>query len=111
MKNLHKTNRALMIITGVLYLTIYLGLIFQIALGTIQVIMTIYMLFHFSTYNRKVKQLLKIYTFLTTIVLTLIFTNYYANTHNDFYQILLWAVIPLSLAFLHLYITYLIQKQ
>ena len=107
MKNLYQINKWLIIVNALLYITIYFGLIFQILLGTVQVIMAIIIAFNYSKLTVKTKRLFIIYSFATSIVLTLIFFTDYLNSTN---YLIHWIIIPQMLAFFHLYITYLIYK-
>ncbi len=105
MKNLYNVNKWLVIITLLLYLTIYFGMIFQIVLGITQVLMSIYILSKYNGLEKKTKLLFKIYMTLTITVLSIIGSGVIANTGF----ILIYLVIPMLLAFFHLYITYQIK--
>lgn len=54
-------NTTLMILTVLLYVTIYLGLIFQIVLGVYQVITALVMLFYWKSFSKEVKNKLLAY--------------------------------------------------
>lgn len=105
MKNLYNVNKWLVIITLLLYLTIYFGMIFQIVLGITQVLMSIYILSKYNGLEKKTKLLFKIYMTLTITVLSIIGSGVIANTGF----IAIYLVIPMLLAFFHLYITYQIK--
>lgn len=105
MKNLYNVNKWLVIITLLLYLTIYFGMIFQIVLGITQVLMSIYILSKYNRLEKKTKLLFKIYMTLTITVLSIIGSGVIANTGF----IAIYLVIPMLLAFFHLYITYQIK--
>ena len=109
MKNLYLINKWLIIINTVLYITVYLGLIFQILLGAIQVIMAIIIAFNITKLTKRAKRLFQIYS-ITTITFLLLFLTDYIKLNNDLYELITWIIIPQTLAFLHLYITYLIYK-
>ena len=114
-RSLYKLNRNLMICNAILFLTIYFGMLFLMVLGLFQVVASIIIACEFKKFTLKVKQLFIMYSsvtlaFLTVIVTSIVTTNF-MNSSNDFLQFLMWLLAPLSLAFLHLYITYLIQKQ
>lgn len=105
MKNLYKINKWLIIITLLLYLTIYLGMIFQMVLGAIQVLMSIYILSNYNTLNKKTKPFFVVYMVLTVIILYLIFSGIIGHE----IWVFVYLIIPMMIAFLHLYITYQIK--
>ena len=109
MKTLHKTNLILVIITAVLYLTLYLGMLFSMILGFVQVIMSVDILTRFGELNQKVKKLFVIYLVGTSTILTLIITQF-VELFKDF-GLFIYFIIPSLLALLHLYITYLISRE
>jgi hypothetical protein len=105
MKNLYNINKWLIIVTLLLYLTLYLGMIFQIVLGTMQVLMSIYILTKYNTLEKKTKSLFIIYLIATVTTLVLIASGLTLN--NGLFMIHL--IIPMLIAFFHLYITYKIK--
>lgn len=109
MKKLYQLNKWLVIATLILYLTVILGMAFQIILGCIQVLMSLYILTHFKSLDRKLKPLFIFYISITTVILILIVTNNYNNWYST-NGTLLWIILPMTLAFLHLFITYKIYK-
>ncbi len=106
MKTLHKLNKRLVIVTLLLYFTIYLGALFQIVLGSVQILMSLYLVTKFKMFNNDVKTLLSIYLLLTSIILYII---YKGGIENDL-QLIVYLIIPMVLAFLHLFITYKISR-
>lgn len=80
-------------------------MIFQIVLGITQVLMSIYILSKYNGLEKKTKLLFKIYMTLTITVLSIIGSGVFANTGF----IAIYLVIPMLLAFFHLYITYQIK--
>ena len=107
MKNLFNINKWFVIITLVLYLTFFLGALFQMVLGVVQILMSIYILTKLKNLNYYLKLLFSIYCILTSIVLILIFTV--SVSHNLIVAVYL--VIPMLIAFFHLFITYKIRQQ
>jgi len=108
MKNLYIINKWLVILTLALYITINYGMLFQIVLGSIQVLMGIYILSNYNSLNKKTKSLFNLYMLLTIVILSLIF---YGNVDDGgIWWLLIYLVIPMLLAFLHLYITYKIKQ-
>ncbi len=110
MKTLFQINRALFIGTLLLYLTIYFGLIAQVVLGAFQVLAALYLAFHLSSLSSRTKQLLLTYWVVTTVYLSLLFSGFY-NSSNDAINILFFAVIPMGLASLFLYINFKAYKE
>ncbi|MGX1929875.1 hypothetical protein [Flagellimonas sp. 2504JD4-2] len=96
-----------MAITLALYLTLYLGMLFSIVLGFAQVIMSFIIIYHFKKLGEFSKLLFITYLILTSTILFLIATDNY----GDINFIMQFAVIPMLLAFFHLYITYRIKNE
>lgn len=107
MKKLFKINFILAGITTILYTTIYLGLLFSIILGFAQVIMSLFILYNFKSLTQVTKALFILYLIPTAVVLTLIILDSYGNL-DSLVEII---AFPMTLAFLHLYITYRIKNQ
>ncbi|RKN17477.1 hypothetical protein D7035_14985, partial [Aquimarina sp. AD1] len=61
MKTIHNINKWSFIITLILYTTIIGGLLAQMALGVIQVVLGVIILFHWKKLNIKIKRHLLIY--------------------------------------------------
>ena len=109
MKTIHNINKWSFIITLILYLTIYLGLLAQILLGFFQVIIAVIVSCNWKKLNHKNKQHLLIYWSLASSYGLLLLTS--VNTINNFIiLILLFCLIPMSIAAYFVYITYLIKK-
>ena len=106
MKKLFKINKWLVIITLVLYLTFYLGALFQIVLGTIQIVMSLFIITKFNQLSKELKILFIIYCFAACAILFLLFTNYV----NHELWIILFLIIPMLISLFHLYITFKISK-
>ncbi|WP_378177963.1 hypothetical protein [Aquimarina sp. SS2-1] len=109
MKTIHNINKWSFIITLLLYATVYFGLLAQILLGFIQVVLAIIVSLNWKNLNRKVKHLLFIYWGLIPTYGALWLTNAF-NTNNDIILILLFCLIPMSIAAYFVYITYEIKK-
>ncbi|WP_299127261.1 hypothetical protein [uncultured Winogradskyella sp.] len=94
MTKLYQFNKISLIITGVLYLTIVLGLYAQVVLGGIQIISAIGLAFFWNKFNSKHKRQFALYWIL---VLTYGFGWYLKIDLND-----LWwfgiILIPMSIA-------------
>ena len=109
MKTLHRINLWLFIITVVLYLTVYFGMLFSMVLGFAQVIISLYILTEFNKLKKNTKILFSFYLIGTVSILTLIFTDR-VTLYKDF-GLLVYFIIPSILALIHLYITYLISRE
>ncbi|MFI0428384.1 hypothetical protein [Mariniflexile sp. HMF6888] len=109
MKYLYQTNKWLVIINTILFIITYLGLMFLIVLGTIQLLMYIIIAVKYNNLDKSGKTQFTIYSFTAALVLTLIsFNDKFYFDGTIFLAVL---VISILLAFLHLNITYLLFKQ
>jgi hypothetical protein len=109
-RSLYKLNRNLMICNAVLFLTVYFGMLFLVVLGLFQVVSSLIIACELKNFTSKIKRLFIMYSTITTVFLILIVTTDFMYSYNDFIQFLTWILLPVALAFLHLYITYLIQN-
>ena len=107
MKITRKINKIALIATLLLYLTIFLGLLSQIALGVIQIIIATYITAKYFSNSRYTKKHLSLYWSFVFLefVLMLIFFNH--TTSNDFYQILILMIFPMAIA---IYFTVILNK-
>lgn len=105
MKKLFKLNLILTVITIILYATVYLGMLFSMVLGFAQVLMSIFIIINFQSLTQITKALFLIYLIPTCTILILIILDKY----GDLDSMLEIIAIPMSLALLHLYITYRIK--
>lgn len=104
---MHNLNKWSYGITLVLYLTIYFGLLAQIALGAIQVILALILFARFKKIDRKIKPLLLIYAVITSIYLTVFFLFDSMDLGgSDFLHIGFYMVCPMLIATYFVYITY-----
>ncbi|WP_156115499.1 hypothetical protein [Psychroserpens sp. Hel_I_66] len=110
-RSLYELNRNLIIFNAILFLKVYFGMIFLVVLGCFQLISSITIVQEIKSLTTKSKRLFIIYAGTTLSYFVIIFTTDILNLSNDFIPLLFWLIILVSLAFLHLYITYLIQKQ
>lgn len=110
MKIIHNINKWSYGITLLLYITIYLGMIAQIALGGIQVILAIFLFSRYASLDDKTKPRLLVYATLTILYL-LIFALWDAlgGSSNDFIVITGITVLPMSLATFFVFITHKLQ--
>ncbi|WP_225037020.1 hypothetical protein [Winogradskyella sp. SM1960] len=108
MKYLYDINKWLIIITALLYLTFWGGIMAQVILGAIQIIMSISILVHFSEQPKLVKRLFVIYI-LATISIVFLFIIMTQNLNGGFELVFLWLIITMMLAIFHMYITYKIK--
>lgn len=106
---LNITNKTFMIITGMLYLTIYFGLLFQIILGGFQLIAGILLLFYWKNYTQKHKKMLAAYWLLTLAYGTLFLIEGFSRVSNDYWYIFL-AIIPMMIAVYHTVLLYNLNK-
>lgn len=108
MKTLKRINKVALIITLILYLTYYLGLLSQILLGAIQVVIAIFITIKFFTNSTYARKHLSFYwTFVMLEFLAIYLEQYYWKTSNDFYEILIYVISPMSIA---LYFTLILNK-
>ena len=109
MKHIHKINKILIIINLILGLTIYFGLLFLIPLGIVQIIMSVIIAFYYRKLTNVIRLLLIIYCSITALVLISLLYMYLKSNDNQGLFILSMC-ISVGLAFLHLKITYMIDK-
>ncbi len=110
MKELHKINKILIIINIILGFTIYAGLLFLILLGIVQILMSLIIAYNRKQLNNYTMILFSIYTVVTTSILIGILLTYYEFVPITETLFVLGLSISITMAFLHLKITYLIQK-
>lgn len=110
MKNVFHLNRALVIINVVLGFTIYLGLLFLIPLGIIQIIMSFTIYNYRHGFTKQIKTLFKTYVIITSIILIGILLILFDITSINQGVIYCGLLTSIIMAFLHLKITYLIYE-
>lgn len=90
-------NRVLMAITLLLYITFYFGMLFQIVLGSYQVIISLVLLFHRDnlTVNAK-KNLLIYWKAILLFGICCLVNSFY---QNNVFSLTLYLVIPIIIAF------------
>ncbi len=110
MKNLYKINKFLIITNIVLGFTIYAGLLFLIPLGIIQIMMSLIIAFNRKQLNNDTMILFRIYTVVSTGILTGIILMYFEFIPITNTLFVLGLSVSIIMAFLHLKITHLIQK-
>ena len=97
MKILYVINKTILIITALLYLTIYLGLYAQIILGVIQVFSSLTLLFFWKHILKKHKN--KVYMYWIIIILYgLAWLIDLKSIESTFFFILTIIIIPMSIA-------------
>lgn len=108
MKIIRKINKFALIVTLILYLTYFLGLIAQVLLGAIQIIIAIIIsikFFKICTYARV--RLCFYWIFVVFEFLTIYLEQNHFETSNDFYEILIYVIFPMSIA---IYFTLILNK-
>lgn len=90
-------NRFIMGATGMLYLTVFLGLYAQILLGGFQLITALILLFFLSKFSEKQKKMLSIYWGIVLAYGLLWMTDTFSNW-NDIPIVFVLIIIPLSIA-------------
>lgn len=103
-------NRFFIGSTIILYVTIFLGLLAQIALGGLQVLSAIFLIFIFKKLKVQRKKELIIY-WCFVIFYALLWNVEITNPTNDWYETLFYVLIPLSLAIYFSYIIESIRKE
>ncbi|GAA4044527.1 MULTISPECIES: hypothetical protein [Flavobacterium] len=99
MKTLRKINNIAFYTTLTLFITLYLGMLAQIPLGIIQVISAIILTYITYLKSRYAKKHLTIYWFATITELTLLYLEqFYYQSSNDFIELTLMVLFPMSIA-------------
>ena len=106
MKIIFNVNRVFIVILSILLLTIYLGLIFLIPVGAVQVSCAIVILMNWENLSIKVRRLLTVYLVLTSIILVRIL---FQGVDDHYFPYILGTSI--ALAYYFFYITYLCQEE
>ena len=103
MKTLYNINKVVFILTLVLYVTLYFGLLSQILLGGIQVLSAAILFFSWKIFNAKTKEYLKLYWVITTLYSICWLFKW--ESFNDTFIIIFGVIIlPMSIAGYFLYI-------
>ncbi|MEW7280640.1 hypothetical protein ABW636_18785 [Aquimarina sp. 2201CG1-2-11] len=108
MKTTHLINKWSFIITLLLYTTIYGGLLAQIALGGIQIICGIVLLFQWKKLTNQSRMHISLYW--TLVLLYGISWFLFQPSFNDFFFFVYYIIIPMSIAGYFIYVTYQIKK-
>ncbi|MGY3792555.1 hypothetical protein [uncultured Aquimarina sp.] len=108
MKTIHNINKWSFIITLILYITVYLGLLAQIPLGFIQFVLACSILAYWKKLNIQSKKLIVGYWSLFVLywVSFLILNQNFESLFGLFF----FSVIPMSIASYFVYVTYKIKK-
>lgn len=99
-------NRFIFGTTIILYATIFLGLMAQIVLGGFQVLSAIILVFFHKRFEPRRRKQLIIYWCFTLFYGVLWYADL-KNPSNDFFEMLFYVLIPLSIAG---YFTYIIES-
>lgn len=97
-KNLHKINLILFIVTISLFITIYLGFLFEILLGFVQVLSSFLLLFMWKKINMENQKKIFIYWGIVIVYFTLWFLFDWKFLNDWIIYILCIGLIPLSIA-------------
>ncbi|WP_034230268.1 hypothetical protein [Aquimarina pacifica] len=108
MKLLYKINQWSFILTLLLYLTIYFGLIAQIVLGGLQLLFAIIMFFRWGELTITLRKHLLYYS--TLVVLYAMGYLVFKNIVTSYVAIACITFIPMSIAGYFVYITYKTQE-
>jgi len=111
MKEIHNINKWSYIITLLLYLTLYLGLLAQILLGLIQFSMALYVSVKTKESDPQYKNILAYWTVILVyigLIAIYMFTDW--NISNKFFGLLLMIIIPMTLGGFFLFITSQLSK-
>lgn len=103
MKNLYYLNKFVLITTLVFYLTIFLGLYAQIALGAVQLLSALILFLYWKVFSKKTKKQLYIYWLIVALYGVLCLFDW-KNINNGFIIILGFIVIPMLIAGYFFYI-------
>lgn len=108
MKTIHNINKWSFIITLLLYITVYLGLLAQIPLGIIQFVLACSILAHWKKLNSISKKLIVSYwSFFALYWITFFVFN---QNFESLFGLFFFSVIPMSIASYFVYVTYKIKK-
>lgn len=108
MKTIRKINKITLIVTLVLYLTYFFGMLSQIFLGFIQLTFSLFLAIKYFTTSRYARRHLLLYWCYVLIEFSVIILFIkYGKTSNDFYQILIFSIFPMIIA---LYFTMFLNK-
>jgi len=110
MRNLFYINSVLVSINIVLGFTIFLGLYFLIILGVAQVLMSLIIAYNKKQLTKDIRYLFTIYTVITITILTGVLLMYLNPIPTSYTLLYLGLITSVTMAFLHLYITFLINK-
>lgn len=107
LRTLHNINKWSYAITLLLYITIYLGMIAQIALGGIQMVLALILFSRFSRLDRKTKRRLIIYSVLAFLYLSaFVVWNLLDVAGSDSILLVAISVPPMALATFFVFITH-----
>jgi len=109
MKTTHNINKWSFIVTLLLYITVIGGLLAQIALGSIQIIISIILLLQLKKLNHESRKHISIYWVL--VVMYGLTWFLFQPPFNDFFLFTYYIFIPMSIAAYFVYITYRIKKE
>ncbi|WP_452221654.1 hypothetical protein [Lacinutrix salivirga] len=97
MKYLYNTNKIILIITALLYLTLILGLYAQIVLGAVQVISSFLLLAVWSKMSNLNKQKLFMYWIITSVY-GMCWLFDWQSLNSEYFWVLAIIVIPMGIA-------------
>lgn len=103
MKLIYQINKVVLIITYLLYLTIFFGLYAQMALGAIQIIYALLLFFYWKKLSNKTKNQLYIY-WAIVIVYGLCWLLDWKDFNDTFYLIFGMMVVPMAIATYFVYL-------
>jgi len=110
MEKLYLINKVLVIINVILGFTIFLGLYFLIILGIAQILMSLIIAYNKKQLTEAITQMFNTYSIITAIILTGILLMYCKIIPSVDLLVYIGLIVSVIMAFLHLYITYLIHK-
>lgn len=101
-----RLNKFFIVVTIVLYATIFLGLLAQIVLGGFQVIVAVILSICYKRINKSTKEQIILYWCFVAIYTLLWFAGL-RNRSTDFFDLIFYVLIPLSIAG---YFTYILES-
>ena len=109
MKTIYNINKWFYIITLILYVTIYLGVISQFFLGIFQVLIIFpILLFYRKLFNKQI--VIKSIIYLLGIGIFTVLYLFLQSNSNDFINALTMSIVPMSLGLFHVHITYKLKQ-
>lgn len=104
-------NRVLMVLTCILFITVYLfyfGMLLEVLLGGFHIVTTLILMIFWKALDKDERNRIIIYGVLVIIYFSMWFLFDVFGRADEFYKVLIWIILlPMSLAF---YLTFTLEK-